>query len=211
MKTFPLRRVLMFLVLLIGLSSFVSSMAAASKTWHAGVARVGITPESSLWMAGDASRTRPAEGKHAELWARVLALKDECGEEAVLVSLDLIGIDRRLSQQLHQRLHDQFALARAQVMICCSHTHTGPVVGKCLEPLHYRQLDLPQQELIDQYEREGRRTWVAAYTNDVMAYIPSERVLRQGGYEGSGAMVYYGLPTDWAPGVEQKIVRGVPQ
>jgi neutral ceramidase len=53
------------------------------------------------------------------------------------------------------------------------------------------------------------RTWVAAYTNDVMAYIPSRRVLAEGGYEGGGAMVYYGLPTIWAPEVEALIVEQV--
>ena len=53
------------------------------------------------------------------------------------------------------------------------------------------------------------RTWVAAYTNDVMAYIPSRRVLAEGGYEGGGAMVYYGLPTIWAPEVESLIVEQV--
>lgn len=51
------------------------------------------------------------------------------------------------------------------------------------------------------------RTWVAGYTNDVMAYIPSRRVLFEGGYEGGGAMLYYGLPTVWAPEVEEIIVR----
>lgn len=55
--------------------------------------------------------------------------------------------------------------------------------------------------------REG--TWVAGYTNDVMAYIPSRRVLAEGGYEGGGAMVYYGLPTIWSPEVEELIVREV--
>jgi hypothetical protein len=52
-------------------------------------------------------------------------------------------------------------------------------------------------------------TWVAGYTNDVMAYIPSLRVLKEGGYEGGGAMVYYGLPTVWAPKVEEVIVAAV--
>jgi neutral ceramidase len=53
------------------------------------------------------------------------------------------------------------------------------------------------------------RTWIAAYTNDVMAYIPSRRVLAEGGYEGGGAMVYYGLPTIWAPEIEALIVEQV--
>ena len=53
------------------------------------------------------------------------------------------------------------------------------------------------------------RTWVAGYTNDVMAYIPSLRVLKEGGYEGGGAMIYYGLPAVWGPRVEETIVAAV--
>ncbi len=50
------------------------------------------------------------------------------------------------------------------------------------------------------------KTWVAGFTNDVMAYIPSRRVLEEGRYEGGGAMVYYGLPTTWAPEVEEDVM-----
>ena len=42
-----------------------------------------------------------------------------------------------------------------------------------------------------------------------MAYIPSRRVLGEGGYEGGGAMVYYGLPSVWAPNVEDLILAEV--
>jgi hypothetical protein len=60
-------------------------------------------------------------------------------------------------------------------------------------------------------ELSGRKTWVAGYSHDVPAYIPSRRVLgdRQYGYEAGDAMVYYGLPTRWAPEVEELIVAEV--
>jgi hypothetical protein len=60
-------------------------------------------------------------------------------------------------------------------------------------------------------KKEARpgKTWVMAYANDVMAYIPSLRVLKEGGYEGGGAMVIYGLPTVWGTTVEEVIVAGV--
>jgi hypothetical protein len=58
-------------------------------------------------------------------------------------------------------------------------------------------------------ELQGLNTWVAGYANDVMAYIPSRRVLAEGGYEGGGSMVYYGLPTIWAPELENDIVTEV--
>jgi putative membrane-bound dehydrogenase-like protein len=53
------------------------------------------------------------------------------------------------------------------------------------------------------------RLWVTAYANDLPCYIPSERILREGGYEGGGAMVYYGRPTRLKPGVEQLIIGAV--
>jgi len=58
-------------------------------------------------------------------------------------------------------------------------------------------------------EITGPSAAMEGYANDVMAYIPSVRVLNEGGYEGGGAMVYYGFPTVWAPEVEEMIVRTV--
>jgi len=55
-------------------------------------------------------------------------------------------------------------------------------------------------------EFDASRLWMNAYVNDDPGYIPSERVLKEGGYEGGGAMVYYGLPAPFAPGLEEKIV-----
>ncbi|MEQ9070745.1 MAG: hypothetical protein RLO18_28680, partial [Gimesia chilikensis] len=37
----------------------------------------------------------------------------------------------------------------------------------------------------------GEKVWVSSYANDVPCYIPSERVLQEGGYEGRNAMVWY--------------------
>ena len=54
---------------------------------------------------------------------------------------------------------------------------------------------------------EGRNLWVFGYSNDVMAYIPSERVLREGRYEGDSSMLPYGRPSAWAPGIEEKVVQ----
>lgn len=51
--------------------------------------------------------------------------------------------------------------------------------------------------------------WVAAYANDVFAYIVSKRVLQEGGYEPQTSMIYYGQPGPWAPEVEDKLVAKV--
>lgn len=130
----------------------VPSVISADE-WKAGVARVKVTPAESMWMAGYAARTQPAAETHGDLWAKTLVLEDPDGRQGVLIALDLIGIDRRFSRSFCDLMQERFSLRRDQIAICCSHTHTGPVVGKCLEPLHYRQLDARHQTLIDRYEK----------------------------------------------------------
>jgi hypothetical protein len=46
-------------------------------SWKAGAATATITPQKMLFMAGYASRTKPAEGKVQELYAKAFALEDE--------------------------------------------------------------------------------------------------------------------------------------
>jgi hypothetical protein len=53
------------------------------------------------------------------------------------------------------------------------------------------------------------RVWINAYANHVPCYIPSSRILAEGGYEAEHAMDYYGLPTRLAPDVEERIIRAV--
>jgi len=61
-------------------------------------------------------------------------------------------------------------------------------------------------------ELKGSPVWVAGYCNEVFGYVPSERVLREGGYEARGAVVYYStIPTPFAPSVEELIVGKVHQ
>jgi len=51
----------------------------------------------------------------------------------------------------------------------------------------------------------GQRLWAAGYSNDVFGYVPSLRVLEEGGYEGGGAMIYYGRPGPFDRSVEERI------
>jgi len=73
---------------------------------------------------------------------------------------------------------------------------------------------LPGEVVVDyslrlKREFDRARLWVNAYANDAPCYIPSERILREGGYEGAGAMVYYDRPTKLAAGLEDKIVSEI--
>ncbi|MBT5708636.1 MAG: hypothetical protein HOI66_20160 [Verrucomicrobia bacterium] len=55
----------------------------------------------------------------------------------------------------------------------------------------------------------GAATWVAGYSHDVMAYIPSKRIWLEGGYEGATSMIYYGQPDRWSETVEDDVLSAV--
>lgn len=51
--------------------------------------------------------------------------------------------------------------------------------------------------------------WVSGYSNDIIGYIPNERVLREGGYEGATAVRIGIMPAPWAPGIEERIIGAI--
>lgn len=52
----------------------------------------------------------------------------------------------------------------------------------------------------------GSESIVMGYSNDVMAYIPSVKVLHEGGYEGATSQVAVGLPSSWSFSIESDII-----
>jgi hypothetical protein len=54
---------------------------------------------------------------------------------------------------------------------------------------------------------EGRALWVAAYANDVLGYIPSVRVLKEGGYEAGEAFYGSTWPAPLAEDIESIVVN----
>lgn len=120
--------------------------------WKAGAASVIITPDEPTWMAGYGGRKAPAKGKLTELWAKALALEDIDGNRGLVLSLDLVGIDREMSQRICEQIGEMHGLTREQIAIATSHTHSGPVVGRRnLGPLHWWRIDEEQQARVDAY------------------------------------------------------------
>ena len=73
---------------------------------------------------------------------------------------------------------------------------------------------LPGEVVIDYTVRLKRelkrdRLWVTAYANDVPCYIPSRRILKEGGYEVDSSMISYARPARLAPTVEDQIIATV--
>ncbi len=58
-------------------------------------------------------------------------------------------------------------------------------------------------------ELDASRLWVNGYANDVPCYIPSRRILSEGGYEAETSLWYYDRPQRLAPAIEDLIIKTV--
>ena len=88
-------------------------------------------------------------GTMHDLWAKALVLEDENGEQAVLITTDLLEFPKKLSDQIRDNLEAEFNLSRAQIILSSSHTHSAPVLSGALYDIY--PLDSEQLEKIDQY------------------------------------------------------------
>jgi len=134
--------------------TFISAAAPGESkspdpTWRAGVSRVVITPEQAMWMAGYAARDHESESTMHDLWAKALALEDAEGHKAVLITSDLLGFPKALSDQIRDQLEREYQLSRARIILNSTHTHSGPVLKDGLYDIY--PFDQEQISVIEQY------------------------------------------------------------
>ena len=149
----------------------VSTALSAEEPWKAGVAKAVITPAEPMWMSGYASRDKPADGTIHDLWAKAIVLEDPQGSRLLLVSLDLVGIDRQTSRQICTRLMNAHGLLRYQIAISTSHTHSGPVVGLNLMSMY--GLDAHNHKLVEQYTEFLSDAVVKVVADAVTSLVPA--------------------------------------
>ncbi|WP_372935291.1 neutral/alkaline non-lysosomal ceramidase N-terminal domain-containing protein [Mariniphaga sediminis] len=123
------------LFILVSVPAFLSGQDSGA-SWKAGISRIEITPSQNMWMAGYASRTHPSEGKIHDLWAKALFLEDSNGDTGVLITTDLLGFSKTLSDRIREKLQKEMGLTKAQVILNSSHTHSGPVLAEALTDIY---------------------------------------------------------------------------
>lgn len=206
---------------------------ATAPLWRVGVSKLDITPDMPLWLSGFASRTREpsieeVSASAASLFVRSLSIRDASGSGAplVLVSLDLIGADGAFSDSIFRQLEDELGLGRANVRLCFSHTHSGPVVGRHLFPLapedaeHLRKASayaaFLRRRIVEGVEQAVRDEGVvlaqARYAVVPNAMAVNRREVKEAGFDGTRRGETEGrLSVLWfeAVGNASRVVAGV--
>jgi hypothetical protein len=159
-----LRSALVLLLLLI-------APCGAAELWRAGAAREAITPPAGVWMTGYAVRNKPAEGTAQPLWAKALAVADPAGRRGVLLTLDLCGMSREISDRVAAEISRRHGLPRSAVMTNVSHTHCSPALPGNLEGI--RLLPPDGRKKAEDYARTLEEKMIRAADTALKALAPA--------------------------------------
>jgi neutral/alkaline ceramidase-like enzyme len=114
-------RPVLICVLLISLGS----CCAIAGQLRAGVAKLDITPEKPVTLAGYESRKDLSQGVHDSLSARALAFEQD-GSKLLLVSTDNLGFYAGTAEPFRQAIIQACNLKDSDLFLCAIHTHSAP-------------------------------------------------------------------------------------
>ena len=93
----------------------------------AGAAKIEITPEKPVKMAGYAARKALSDGVHDPLSARVIVFENNA-KRLVLVSTDLLGFYNETAEPLRKAILEDCKIDPSELFLCAIHTHAGPTL-----------------------------------------------------------------------------------
>lgn len=172
LKVIRISILLIFSISIFVSPSFGSYNLPDSAFWKAGTARVIITPDDSIWMAGFAFRNHPSEGKLVDIWAKALALEDLNGNKVMLITADLLTFPKSISDRIRDQLSAKYGLKRSEIILNSSHTHSGPVLTDALPDIY--QLNKKQADVISEYSLNLEKKIVDLAGTAIQSMIPAE-------------------------------------
>ncbi|MEQ8764660.1 MAG: neutral/alkaline non-lysosomal ceramidase N-terminal domain-containing protein [Planctomycetota bacterium] len=162
-----------------------------------GTAKVDITPEVPLLLAGYGHRVSEHEGVDDRLWARAIAIGDE--EPCLVIAVDNCGVTAPLVERVEEALRAD-GIARERLVISSSHTHTAPnLIG--FAPVMWAERMTPAQTAatrtyteqvvawmieVGRAALESRRPASLAFGQGIATFGGNRRVLENGIWRGFG-------------------------
>lgn len=93
-----------------------------------GVAKVNITPEKPMPMAGYSDRIGSFSGVHDSIFATALVFS-EGDKKAVIITTDLIGLSHTFCKETLDLIEKETGIERGNILLTAAHNHGGPVTG----------------------------------------------------------------------------------
>ena len=130
----------------------VIALGAAETTVAVGGAKVDITPELPIRLAGYQSRVAEATRVEASLSARALAIGSDADGPVVIVTADVIAVSETMSDAVAAAVRAKHpGLTRERIAVCATHQHTGPAIAGTIPFMFSRDLPAEENARIERY------------------------------------------------------------
>ncbi len=130
----------------------VIALGAAETMVAVGGAKVDITPELPIRLAGYQSRLAEATRVEAPLSARALAIGSDADGPVVLVTADVIAVSETMSDAVAAAVRAKHpGLTRERIAVCATHQHTGPAIAGTIPFMFSRDLPAEENARIERY------------------------------------------------------------
>ena len=167
---------------------FTDSSSAALR---GGCSKVNITPPVGVWLSGYASRNRPSDDIHDDLYARALVL-DNGSNAVAIISLDLLWVPPQITRQVRAIVADKTDIPQQNVLISSTHTHFGPRI--------FSRTRLGPEEAHDKIDASYISTLVKKMANSVFIAHKNLKDVSLGAARGRIPEIVYNRRTRTADG-----------
>jgi hypothetical protein len=191
-------RLLSSLLFALSLSRAALCTGAEQESIPAGAARIDVTPDHPVLLAGFGARTAESEGALTTLWARALAIGGT--DPFVLVAVDNCGVPAGVVERAARRVADLEGVRRERFVVASTHTHCAPTLSGYAPVVWGGRASAEQMERVEKYTQwlEGklvdaarealaaRRPARLSWAQGRVHFGGNRRVLRQGKWQGFG-------------------------
>ncbi len=146
--------------------------------WFAGTAKVDITPAEPVPLAGYAGKTRLSAHVEHPIWIKALALRDQDGNTAVMVTSDLVGLSERMVGLIAENARKRHGIARERLILNASHNHSCPVTEDVL--WLYYDFTPEEARARDRYTAQVYAGYDRLIAEAIAAMEPAELSFEQG-------------------------------
>jgi hypothetical protein len=137
------------------------SLAAKETFYAVGAAGIDITPDYPIRLSGYGGRQKESEGIDQHLFAKALAIGSSKRTVAVLITVDNVAVPAYMREEVAARLAKKAGVRNERIAVCCTHTHTAPMLkdvcpnlfGADIPPEHQARIDRYTRELTDKLEQ----------------------------------------------------------
>lgn len=175
-------------------------IATAQELARIGVAAIDVTPDGPIRLTGYGGRAAESEGVAQRLFAKALAIGSDAEGPALLVAVDNLGVPATVVGEVAARLARRAGVQRERLVVCSTHTHTGPALAGSLPIIFGGPLPADQAAHINAYTKQltdrlelvaldalkARQTGRLSWAKGTAPFAANRRVLKDGKWTGFG-------------------------